>query len=39
MATIIAPSGKAMGSLVKAFAKVGVAKADKELSALVDALE
>jgi hypothetical protein len=39
MAAIIVPNGKVLGTLVKAFAKVGVANAEKELSALAKVLE
>lgn len=39
MAMIIAPNGKVLAALVKGFAKAGVANAEKELSALAEALK
>lgn len=39
MARVLAPNGAVLGQLVKAFARVGVDKAEKELSALAAALE
>lgn len=39
MARIIAPNGQVMAQLMKAFARVGVTKAEKQLSELAKALE
>lgn len=39
MARIVAPDGKVVAELMKAFARVGVSKAEKELNAVAKALE